>query len=71
MGWAVTERPWAGGRVLNHSGSNNLWFCTTWIAPEKGFAVLVCCNQGGDEAAKGCDEACGALIRDHAAHPGK
>jgi CubicO group peptidase (beta-lactamase class C family) len=67
-GWVVLERPWAGGRTLTHNGSNTMWFCTTWIAPERGFAVLVTCNQGGDEAAKACDEACWALIQDHLAH---
>ncbi|HVS10801.1 MAG TPA: serine hydrolase domain-containing protein [Planctomycetota bacterium] len=63
MGWGVTQRSW-GGRVLTHSGSNTLWFCTVWIAPEKGFAVLVATNQGGDEAQRACDEA--ALILIHA-----
>ena len=68
MGWAVEKRPWAKGgqagdtgRVLMHSGSNTMWFCVTWVAPEKNFAVLVCCNQGNGSAA--CDEACGALIK--------
>ena len=69
MGWIVTDRPWAGGRVLTHSGSNTMWYCTTWIAPEKGFAVLVTCNQGGDVAAKACDDAAGALIKDFQANP--
>jgi CubicO group peptidase (beta-lactamase class C family) len=68
MGWSVAERPWAGGRVLTHDGSNTMWFCVTWIAPEKDFAVLVTCNQGGDAAAKACDEASWALIQDHIAH---
>lgn len=63
MGWSVTRRSW-GGRVLTHSGSNTMWYCVTWIAPEKDFAVLVATNQGGDKAAKACDEACGALIED-------
>jgi CubicO group peptidase (beta-lactamase class C family) len=63
MGWGVTQRSW-GGRVLTHSGSNTLWFCTVWIAPEKGFAVLVATNQGGEEAQRACDEA--ALILIHA-----
>jgi CubicO group peptidase (beta-lactamase class C family) len=65
MGWVVADRLWAGGRALTHSGTNTMWFCTTWLAPAKDFAVLVTCNQGGDEAAKACDEACGALIQDH------
>ena len=69
MGWAVTNREWAGkpGRTLTHTGSNTMWFCVTWIAPEKDFAVLVTCNQGGDVAAKACDEASWALIQDHLA----
>ena len=68
MGWIVGQRPWAGGRVLTHNGSNTMWYCVTWIAPEKDFAVLVTCNEGGDEAAKACDEASAALIADHVAH---
>lgn len=68
MGWMVAPRPWAGGRTLTHSGSNTMWYCVTWIAPERDFAVLVTCNQGGDEAAKACDEASWALIQDHLAH---
>ena len=68
MGWVVDQRPWAGGRVLTHNGSNTMWFCVTWIAPERDFAVLVTCNEGGDDAAKACDEASAALIQDHLAH---
>jgi CubicO group peptidase (beta-lactamase class C family) len=67
MGWAVAERPWAQGRVLTHSGSNTMWYAVTWVAPRKGFAVLVACNQGGTPAAQICDKACGALIRDRLA----
>jgi CubicO group peptidase (beta-lactamase class C family) len=63
MGWAVTDRPW-GGRVLTHSGSNTMWYCVAWLAPDKEFAVIVATNQGGDAAAKACDEAAGALIQD-------
>jgi CubicO group peptidase (beta-lactamase class C family) len=65
MGWLLAERDWAGGRVLTHNGSNTMWFCVTWIAPEKDFAVLVAANQGGGKAEKACDEAAWALIQDH------
>ncbi|TAJ18829.1 MAG: class A beta-lactamase-related serine hydrolase [Planctomycetota bacterium] len=64
-GWAVAKRPWAGGRVLTHSGSNTMWYCTTWLAPERGFALLVATNQGGAKAAKGCDAAVGALLQEY------
>jgi CubicO group peptidase (beta-lactamase class C family) len=62
MGWSVTERSW-GGRVLTHNGSNTLWFCVAWLAPDKGFAVIAATNQGGDKAAKACDQASASLLR--------
>jgi CubicO group peptidase (beta-lactamase class C family) len=71
MGWLVSTRPWAkgdrpgdSGLVLTHNGSNTLWFCVTWLAPERGFAVLVTSNVGGDEAQQGTDEAAFAVIQD-------
>jgi CubicO group peptidase (beta-lactamase class C family) len=71
MGWLLTTRPWANGdrtgdsgSVLTHSGSNTLWFCVTWLAPERGFAVLVTSNIGGEEAEKGTDEGAFAVIQD-------
>ena len=62
MGWIVTQRPW-GGRVLTHAGSNTMWYCVTWIAPEKNFAVLVATNAAGDKCAQAADEAAWALIQ--------
>lgn len=69
-GWGVTERPWAKGggsadvgRTLTHAGSNTMWYCVVWIAPEKDFAVLIACNQGGDAAAGACDDAAGQAIQ--------
>jgi len=61
FGWAVTERPWAPGPILTHNGSNTVWFCVAWLAPEAKFAVLVTCNQG--EAGKACDDVAAASIR--------
>lgn len=65
LGWIVTERSWGGGTVLTHSGSNTLHYAVVWIAPKRNFAVLVCTNQGGNKAAKACDEAVWALIQFH------
>lgn len=61
-GWLVLNRPWAGGRALTHSGSNTYWYCTVWLAPARDFGILVATNQGGDVAAKACDEASESLI---------
>ncbi|MFN0059916.1 MAG: serine hydrolase domain-containing protein [Planctomycetota bacterium] len=62
LGWSTTEREWAQGPVLTHSGSNTMWFCVVWIAPKRDFAVLIACNQGGGSAERACDDAAGALI---------
>jgi CubicO group peptidase (beta-lactamase class C family) len=63
MGWVTADRSWGGGAVLNHAGCNTMNYATAWLAPRKGFAVLVCVNQGDDIASKASDEAAGALIR--------
>ena len=63
MGWVVVDRDWAGGAALTHAGSNTMWFAVTWVAPQRDFAVLVACNQGGDVAAQACDDAAWALIQ--------
>jgi CubicO group peptidase (beta-lactamase class C family) len=60
-GWRGATRPW-GGNVIMHAGSNSLWFCVAWLAPERGFAVLVACNQGPPEGQKLCDEIAASLI---------
>jgi len=63
-GWAVTSRPWAGGVVLTHAGSNTMWFCVAWLAPCRNIGVLVACNAAGKEAEKACDNAASLLIRE-------
>jgi CubicO group peptidase (beta-lactamase class C family) len=63
-GWVVTEQVWGGGKVLTHAGSNNMSFAVAWIAPIRGFAVLVASNQDGGDVAKACDEVCWMLIRE-------
>ena len=60
LGWAVTQRPWAEGKVVTHNGSNTMWFCVAWLAPESKFAVLVTCNHGDGAAA--CDEVAAACL---------
>ena len=62
FGWLVTTRPWAGGTVYTHAGSNTMNFCVAWVAPARDFAVLAVTNQGGQEAQTGTDEVAAALI---------
>jgi CubicO group peptidase (beta-lactamase class C family) len=62
-GWIVTQRPWGGGEVLTHMGSNTYNVTVIWLAPKKNFAVVVSTNLGGQVAEKAADEAAGALIQ--------
>jgi CubicO group peptidase (beta-lactamase class C family) len=63
FGLMAVPRPWAGGTALTHNGSNTMNFATAWLAPQRGFGVLACANEGGDEASAACDEAISLLIR--------
>jgi len=61
-GWIVTDRDWAGGLAMTHSGSNTTWYCTVWIAPKNNFAVMLATNFGGDKVDSAVDEGIGSLI---------
>jgi CubicO group peptidase (beta-lactamase class C family) len=63
MGWIAVERSWGGGRVYNHGGDNTMNFANVWMAPQRDFAILVCVNQGGQQAFKATDAAVGALLK--------
>jgi CubicO group peptidase (beta-lactamase class C family) len=65
-GWSVTQRPWGGGTVLTHNGSNTMWYATTWIAPAKNVAFAVVTNRGDGVAAAAVDSAFGPLIHTYA-----
>ena len=62
MGWNVVVRDWAGGKALNHAGSNTQWYTVIWMAPERGFAVVANANFGGNSAAVAIDEVVIAAI---------
>jgi CubicO group peptidase (beta-lactamase class C family) len=63
LGWGIAERSWAGGKVLQHAGSNGMNYCVVWIAPRRNFAVLAATNCGGDKAPDGLDRICASLIK--------
>ncbi|WP_254513598.1 serine hydrolase domain-containing protein [Anatilimnocola floriformis] len=62
-GWVVVDRPWAGGKALNHNGSNTMWYAVMWLAPNKQFGVISAANIGGEAATKGCDDVAAAMIK--------
>ena len=61
-GWGVVDRAWAGGTALSHEGSNTLWYADVWLAPSKGFGVLVVTNGAGPRASQAVDDAATMLI---------
>lgn len=63
FGWIHTERDWGAGKVLTHTGSNNTWFSTIWLAPNKNVAFMAAVNSATAESAKACDEMVAELIR--------
>ncbi len=63
FGWLLADRSWAGGRALNHAGSNTQNFAIVWMAPAKDFAVLIMTNQAGGETFNACDATAAALIQ--------
>jgi hypothetical protein len=62
FGWITTERPWGGGTVLMHNGSNTQNYAVVWLAPLRDFAVVAATNQGGGGADVACDEVAASMI---------
>ncbi|RMF37969.1 MAG: class A beta-lactamase-related serine hydrolase [Planctomycetota bacterium] len=61
-GWIVTQREWAGGEALTHTGSNTTWFCVAWVAPRRGFSVLVAANGFAPSTPAICDQVAARLV---------
>jgi CubicO group peptidase (beta-lactamase class C family) len=62
-GWVATQRTWAGGLALTHSGSNTAWYATIWVAPGINRTIFAATNQGGKVAETAANAAIVALIR--------
>jgi CubicO group peptidase (beta-lactamase class C family) len=70
FGWMIVPRPWAGGKMLSHAGSNTMNFAACWLGPARGYGVLVCSNRGGDALGQATNEAQEAMLRWYAAGAG-
>ncbi|GBC95745.1 Putative penicillin-binding protein PbpX [bacterium HR16] len=53
MGWGVTQPEWARGRVLQHAGSNTMWFAQILLVPYAGAGFLVATNAADERARDG------------------
>ena len=67
FGWNIATRPWAGGdgTVWTHNGTNTMWFCVAWLAPNADFAVLSTTNMFGATGSKATDDVAALLIGEH------
>ncbi len=61
LGWIVFEAPGLG-KVLQHGGSNTMWFALIWIVPEKNFAAVATTNSGQKGAFELCDKAIATMM---------
>ena len=62
MGWAVTNRRWAGGTTLMHSGDNTMFYAVMWLGPHENTCFVAACNADCSGASEACDEAVRMLI---------
>lgn len=62
LGWMTVEVP-GMGRILQHAGSNTMWFSLVWIVPDKNFAAVAVTNSGQDGGFKLCDKAILAMMQ--------
>ena len=54
-GWIVFEDA-GNGITLAHSGSNTMWYATTWLAPERDRGFLAVSNIGSAGVAEAHNE---------------
>jgi CubicO group peptidase (beta-lactamase class C family) len=45
-GWGIGDADWAGGKSMNHSGSNGFNYSTVMVSCARHYAVIVMSNQG-------------------------
>lgn len=50
MGWGVAKPAWARGLVLQHAGSNTMWFAQIVLVPEARVGFLVATNAADEKA---------------------
>ena len=63
LGWGVAERKWAQGTTFSHSGSNTMWDCVVWVAPNTRRAYMVAANCHDENTRQWLDQLVGELIR--------
>ena len=63
LGWVIRTNAGGDGLMLAHDGSNGSNYAAAILYPDRGYAVLVTANQGGEAARAACHEAVAEMIR--------
>ncbi|GIV21380.1 MAG: serine hydrolase [Armatimonadota bacterium] len=50
MGWGIVQPTWARGRVLQHAGSNTMWFALILLVPDAQAGLLIATNAADEKA---------------------
>ncbi|GIV15806.1 MAG: serine hydrolase [Armatimonadota bacterium] len=50
MGWGIARPTWARGRVLQHAGSNTMWFAQILLVPDAQVGFLITTNAADEKA---------------------
>ena len=50
MGWGVSQPDWAKGLVIQHAGSNTMWFALIVLVPQEQRGYLVASSAGDENA---------------------
>lgn len=66
MGWNLVDMSWAGGRSIQHNGSNILNYSAAVLCPNLHFGIVVATNQGPGIIESPANPVVGRLLTFHA-----
>lgn len=70
FGWGISQPPWTTGKVLEHAGSNSLWFARIHLLPEHNWGVLLATNQANEAAQQALQVAFERILKRYPTDPG-
>ena len=62
-GWMIYQSTWAGGRTIEHAGSNSLNYSVATLSPGRHFGVIAATNMGPGDKANPIDPVAWRLIQ--------
>ena len=62
LGWGTRTHPELDIAVIQHAGSNTMWFSLIIVVPDKNIAAIAATNAATDEAKKVCADVVDGLL---------